>query len=65
MASRNPSSGAVKALTARGVEVVKKADLLESSSLKALYDRTRGAFFLTNSGIPLSAGARRRWAPVA
>jgi hypothetical protein len=55
----------VKALTARGVEVVKKADLLESSSLKALYDRTRGAFFLTNSGIPLSAGARRRWAPVA
>jgi len=34
VASRNPSSDAAKALTARGVEVV-KADLLEPSSLKA------------------------------
>jgi len=62
VASRNPSSDAAKALTARGVEIV-KADLLEPSSLKALYDGARGAFLVTTSGIPLSAGGRRRSAP--
>jgi uncharacterized protein YbjT (DUF2867 family) len=55
VASRNPSSGAAKALTACGVEVV-KADLLEPSSLRALYDGTRGAFFLTNFGDPAQRG---------
>src|SRR5450432_1201091 len=47
VASRNPSSDAAKALTARGVEIV-KADLLESSSLGALYDGAHGAFVVTN-----------------
>src|SRR4051812_12883661 len=47
VASRNPSSDAARALTARGVEVV-KADLLEPSSLKALYDGAHGAFVVTN-----------------
>ena len=47
VASRNPSSDAAKALTARGVEVV-KADLLEPSSLKAFYDGAHGAFVVTN-----------------
>jgi uncharacterized protein YbjT (DUF2867 family) len=51
VASRNPSSDAAEALTARGVEVV-KADLLEPSSLKALYDGARGAFLVTNFGDP-------------
>jgi uncharacterized protein YbjT (DUF2867 family) len=49
--SRNPTSDAANALTARGVEVV-KADLLEPSSLKALYDGAGGAFLVTNFGDP-------------
>ena len=55
VASRNPSSDAAKALTARGVEVV-KADLLEPSSLKALYHGARGAFLVTNFGDPAQRG---------
>jgi len=55
VASRNPSSDAAKALKARGVEVV-KADLLEPSSLKALYDGARGAFLVTNFGDPAQRG---------
>jgi uncharacterized protein YbjT (DUF2867 family) len=55
VASRNPSSDAAKALTARGVEVV-KADLLEPSSLKALYDGAHGAFLVTNFGDPAQRG---------
>jgi uncharacterized protein YbjT (DUF2867 family) len=51
VASRNPSSASAKALTARGVAVV-NADLLEPSSLKALYDGARGAFVVTNFGDP-------------
>src|SRR5258707_5173952 len=49
VASRNPSSDAAKALTARGVEVV-KSDLLEPSSLKALYPGARVHFSVTNVG---------------
>src|SRR6267143_2351983 len=55
VASRNPSSDAAKALTARGVEVV-KANLLEPSSLKTLYDGARGAFLVTNFGDPAQRG---------
>src|SRR5258705_218596 len=55
VASRDPSSDAAKALTARGAEVV-KADLLEPSSLKALYDGARGAFLVTNFGDPAQRG---------
>jgi uncharacterized protein YbjT (DUF2867 family) len=55
VASRNPGSDAAKALTARGVEVV-KADILEPSSLKALYDGAQGAFLVTNFGDPAQAG---------
>src|SRR5258705_11266826 len=55
VASRNPSSDAAKALTARGVEVV-KADLLEPSSLKALYHGARGGFRVTNFGGPAQRG---------
>jgi uncharacterized protein YbjT (DUF2867 family) len=55
VASRNPASDAAKALTARGVEVV-KADLLEPSSLKALYDGAHGAFLVTNFGDPAQGG---------
>lgn len=47
VASRNPSSEAAKALTARGVEVV-KADLLKPSSLETFYDGAHGAFVVTN-----------------
>jgi uncharacterized protein YbjT (DUF2867 family) len=54
-ASRNPSSDAAKALTARGVEVV-KADMLEPSSLKALFDGADGAFLVTNFGDPAQRG---------
>jgi uncharacterized protein YbjT (DUF2867 family) len=54
-ASRNPSGDAAKALTARGVEVV-KADMLEPSSLKALYDGAHGAFLVTNFGDPAQRG---------
>ena len=54
-ASRNPSSDAAKSLTARGVEVV-KADLLDPSSLKALYEGAHGAFLVTNYGDPAQRG---------
>ena len=47
VATRNPSSDAATALTARGVEVV-KGDLLEPSSLGALYNGAHGAFVVTN-----------------
>ena len=49
--SRNPFSDAAKALTARGIEVV-NADLLEPSSLKALFNGAHGAFLVTNFGDP-------------
>src|SRR5258708_18664030 len=55
VASRNPSSDAAKALTARGVAVV-KADLLEPSSLTAFYDGAHGAFLVTNFGDPPQIG---------
>ena len=55
VASRNPSSDAAKALTARGAKVV-KADLLEPSSLKALYDGAHGAFLVTNFADPAQRG---------
>ena len=51
VATRDPSSDAAKALTARGVEVV-KADLLEPSSLKTLYDGAHGAFVVTSAWDP-------------
>jgi uncharacterized protein YbjT (DUF2867 family) len=47
VATRNPSSDAAKALTVRGVEVV-KGDLLDPSSLEALYKDAHGAFVVTN-----------------
>ncbi|NUO54081.1 MAG: NmrA family NAD(P)-binding protein [Polyangiaceae bacterium] len=54
--TRNPSSDAAKALAARGVEVV-AADLLEPSSLAALYQGAHGAFVVTNFWDP-GQGAR-------
>src|SRR5882762_11150244 len=51
VASRSPSSDAAKALIARGAEVV-QGDLLEPSSLGALYDGASGAFLVTNFGDP-------------
>ena len=47
VASRNPASDAARALTARGVEVV-KADLLEPSSLRPALEGSHGAFVVTN-----------------
>lgn len=47
VASRNPASDAAQALIARGVQVV-KADLLEPSSLKAVFEGAHGAFLVTN-----------------
>ena len=47
VASRNPASDAGRALTARGVQVV-KADLLEPGSLKAVFEGAHGAFLVTN-----------------
>ena len=44
---RNPTSDAARALTARGVEVV-KADLLEPSSLRPAFEGSHGAFVVTN-----------------
>jgi uncharacterized protein YbjT (DUF2867 family) len=58
VASRNPSSDAAKALTARGAEVV-KADLLEPSSLKAFYSGAHGAFLVTNFGDPAQHGREK------
>ncbi len=54
VATRNPSSDSAKALTARGVEVV-QADLLEPSSLAALFKGAHGAFVVTNSWDPQQA----------
>lgn len=47
VASRNPFSEASKALAARGVEVI-KGDLLESASLRRLFEGAYGAFIVTN-----------------
>lgn len=47
VASRNPTSDAARALTARGVEVV-KADLLEPNSLRPALEGSHGAFVVTN-----------------
>ena len=47
VASRNPASGAARALAARGVEVV-KADLLDPSSLRSALTGAHGAFVVTN-----------------
>src|SRR5882672_4177454 len=55
VASRNPSSDAATALTARGAEVV-KADLLDPLSLQSLYDGADGAFVVTNFGDPTQRG---------
>jgi uncharacterized protein YbjT (DUF2867 family) len=47
VASRHPESAAAKALEQRGVQVV-KGDLLEPSSLRAVFAGTHGAFLVTN-----------------
>src|SRR2546428_5764190 len=47
VASRNPASDAARALSARGVEVV-KADLLDPTSLAAAFEGTHGAFVVTH-----------------
>jgi uncharacterized protein YbjT (DUF2867 family) len=47
VASRNPTSDGAKALTARGVEVV-KADLLDPASLRPFFEGAQGAFVVTN-----------------
>jgi uncharacterized protein YbjT (DUF2867 family) len=45
--TRDPASGAAKALAARGVELV-KADLLDAESLRAAFAGAYGAFVVTN-----------------
>ena len=47
VASRHPTSDAARALTGRGVEVV-KADLLEPNSLRPALEGSHGAFLVTN-----------------
>jgi len=47
VASRNPASEAARALSARGVEVV-KADLLDPRSLRSALEGAHGAFVVTN-----------------
>jgi len=47
VASRNPTSDAARALTARGVRVV-EADLLDPKSLRAAFEGAHGAFLVTN-----------------
>ena len=47
VASRNPASDAARALSARGVEVI-KADLLDPASLGAAFAGAHGAFVVTN-----------------
>ena len=47
VATRDPANDAAKKLAARGVEVV-KADLLEPSTLRAVFDGAHGAFLVTN-----------------
>ena len=56
VASRNPTSDRARALSARGVEVV-KADLLDPASLAAAFAGARGAFVVTDFWEP-SQGAR-------
>jgi len=51
VASRDPASGAARALAARGVEVV-KADLLDPSSLRSALKGSHGAFVVTNAWDP-------------
>jgi uncharacterized protein YbjT (DUF2867 family) len=47
VATRNPVSGAAKALANRGVEVI-KADLLDAASLRLPFEGAYGAFVVTN-----------------
>ena len=47
VATRNPSSDAAKKLAGRGVEVV-KGDMLEPTSLDALFNGARGAFVVSS-----------------
>jgi uncharacterized protein YbjT (DUF2867 family) len=47
VASRNPASASAAALQQRGVQVV-KGDLLEPSSLRAVFEGADGAFMVTN-----------------
>jgi uncharacterized protein YbjT (DUF2867 family) len=56
VASRNPTSDRARALSVRGVEVV-KADLLDPASLAAAFAGARGAFVVTDFWEP-SQGAR-------
>jgi len=56
VASRNPASDRARALSARGVEVV-KADLLDPASLAAAFAGARGAFVMTDFWEP-NQGAR-------
>jgi len=56
VASRNPASDRARALSVRGVEVV-KADLLDPASLAAAFAGARGAFLVTDFWEP-SQGAR-------
>lgn len=56
VASRNPASDGARALSARGVEVV-KADLLDPTSLAVAFEGGHGAFVVTNFWEP-SQGAR-------
>lgn len=56
VASRNPTSDGARALSARGVEVV-KADLLDPPSLAAAFEGSHGAFVVTNFWDP-AQGAR-------
>ena len=53
--SRNPDSDASRALSARGVEVV-KGDLLDPASLQAALAGSYGAFVVTNFWDPAQAG---------
>jgi uncharacterized protein YbjT (DUF2867 family) len=54
--SRDPASDAARALSARGVEVV-KADLLDPKSLATAFEGAHGAFVVTNFWDP-TLGAR-------
>ena len=56
VATRNPASDGARALSARGVEVV-KADLLDPTSLAGAFAGAQGAFVVTNFWDP-SLGAR-------
>jgi len=47
VATRNPASDSAKALAKRGVEVI-KADLLDASSLRPMFEGAYGAFVVTS-----------------